>query len=269
MSRYVPIAFGVLLIVGLTIVQVRMTDRLADGDVSAVQAAELLKKIPKEIGDWRGTDLPIADNVRQTAGAIGAVSRKYNNIRTNEEVDLWLIVGHGREISAHTPDICYPSSGFSSRAPENSVHTMVLDDETQVPFLTNTFFREHQLTGRQLYRVFWNWYNTERGDGKVVWEAPTNARWHFGNTRALYKMYFTSVMRDPMETAEQSPATNFAKEFLPVVEKALTQVHDGEESAEVVVEESDPPAETESAESGKAEEAVTEETVTEEEPAAE
>ncbi len=227
MSRYLPIVVGVLLIVGLTIVQVRMTDRFSDTNITAKQQAELLKNVPMEVGDWRGTDMDVAENIKQTAGAVGVVSRRYRNTRTNEEVDLWLIVGHGRSVSAHTPDICYPSSGFSARATENSVHNMVMNDESTVPFLTNTFYREDHITGRQLYRVFWNWFNTEdeKHEGNVVWEAPTNARWHFGNTRALYKMYFTSVMRDHMETAEQSPAANFAKEFIPVVNQALSQVH--------------------------------------------
>ncbi len=231
MTRYLPIAIGVLVIVGLTIIQVRMTDRLSGANVTAEQRAELLKNIPMNIGDWHGTEVPVEEAVRQTAGAVGAVSRQYRNVRTNEIVDLWLIVGHGRAISAHTPDICYRSSGFAARARENSLYPMVMDDgnETSIPFLTNTFFRE-DVTGRRLIRVFWTWYNTENDDhqGKVVWEAPSNARWHFGNTRGLYKMYFTSQMRDTMETSEQSPCLQFAREFIPVVEKALSEVYGGD-----------------------------------------
>ena len=50
-----------------------------------------------------------------------------------------------------------------------------------------------------------------------------------GNARALYKMYFTSEMRDPMETAEESACLRFAREFLPVVNKALAVVYSGGE----------------------------------------
>jgi hypothetical protein len=223
MTRYLPIACGVLLIVGLTFVQFRMTDRLSTSGVTAEQRAELLKNIPMKIGDWQGADIPIDDKVRQTAGAVGAVQRKYRNVRTNEEVDLWLIVGHGRSVARHTPDVCYRSSGFMARSVENSLYPMVLEDNKEVPFFTNTFFRE-DASGRRLIRVFWTWYNSAKHDGKVVWEVDSNPTWYFGNTRALFKMYFTSVMRDPSETAEKSPCLNFAREFMPVVEKALAEV---------------------------------------------
>jgi hypothetical protein len=234
MSRflaYLPIGLGVLLIVALTIIQVQMTDRLSASNVSAAERAKLLKQIPDKIGDWHGTNMDVDEQVRQTAGAEGAVSRKYRNVRTGEEVDLWLIVGHGRSVARHTPDVCYRSSGFTARSTENSPYPMVLEDGEEVPFFTNTFFRE-DVSGRQLIRVFWTWYNSQadKHEGKVVWETPSNPTWYFGNTRALYKMYFTSVMRDPMETAEKSPCLNFAREFLPIVDKALSQESNGDTS---------------------------------------
>src|SRR4051794_18079162 len=225
MVRYSPVIVAVLLIVGLTYIEVNMTDRLADTNFSAEQRAALLDKVPSTVGDWHGDDMPVDPNVRKTAGAVGAVQREYHNVRTGEKVRLWLIVGHAREVSYHTPDVCYPGQGFQARASENSVYPMVFPDQPRTDFLTNTFLREN-VTGQQLERVFWSWYNpsNKANEGKVVWEAPSNARWHFGNSRALYKMYFTSSMRDPKETAEQSPCVRFAREFLPEVNKALTEV---------------------------------------------
>jgi hypothetical protein len=225
MLAYLPIAAGVLIIVGLTYVQFEMTDRLSAPTVTAEQRAELLKNIPDKIGDWHGTNIAIDENVRQTAGAVGAVQRKYRNVRTNEEVDLWLIVGRGREVARHTPDVCYRSSGFTARSAENSPYFMEQDDGTSVQFLTNTFYRD-DITGRRLIRVFWTWYDSANAKekDKIVWEVHSNPTWYFGNTRALFKMYFTSAMRDPMETADKSPCLNFAREFLPVVNNALLEV---------------------------------------------
>jgi hypothetical protein len=225
-SRYLPILLGVLLIVGLTIQQVRMTDRLSGSNVSAEERAELLSSVPKDFGDWHGEDKAVDPTVQKVAGAIGAVSRDYRNSRTGERVDLWLIVGHSRDIAFHTPDVCYRGSGFEARGKENSLYPLVMQGMPDTPMWTNTFFKE-DVTGRSLIRVFWTWYNPEsvENDGKIVWEAPSNARFHFGNSRALYKMYFTSEMRDPMETAEQSSALRFAKDFLPEVNKAMAEMH--------------------------------------------
>jgi hypothetical protein len=230
MVRYLPIILGMLLIVGLTIPQIQLTDRLSGTNVDAVQCAKLLEKVPANLGDWHGEDKFVDKKIRETAGAIGAVSRIYRNSRTGEVVDLWLIVGHARDISAHTPDICYKGSGFDARAPENALYPVPFGDhDEKMPFLTNTFIKNDDLTGQQLKRVFWSWYNPENKDnkGQVIWEASTNARWHFGNTRALYKMYFVSDMRDPQETADKSACIRFARDFLPEVSKALTEVQTG------------------------------------------
>jgi Protein of unknown function (DUF3485) len=226
MSRYLPIILGVLVIVGLTIPQIVMSDRFASTNVSAGQRAELLKKVPKKIGDWHGEDKAIDATVRDIAGAVGAVSREYRNIRTNEKVDLWLIVGHARDISRHTPNVCYKGAGFEQRAPENSLYPMEFPGVPKAPFWTNTFFKE-DFTGRRLLRVFWSWHNPQTGEneGKVVWEAPENSKRQFGNTRALYKMYFTSEMRDLSEMPEQSACLRFAREFMPIVNEALADVH--------------------------------------------
>jgi hypothetical protein len=231
-SRYVPLLFGVLLIVGLTIQQIRMTDRLSGTNVSAIDRAKLIDSVPKDFGDWHGEDKPVDPTVQKVAGAVGAVSRSYRNSRTGERVDLWLIIGHSRDVAFHTPDVCYRGSGFEARGKENSNYNLVLTGLPDTPMWTNTFFKE-DVTGRTLIRVFWTWYNPESSanEGKIVWEAPTNARFHFGNSRALYKMYFTSEMRDPMETAEQSSALRFAKDFLPEVDKALAETKLHEDAA--------------------------------------
>jgi hypothetical protein len=38
-------------------------------------------------------------------------------------------------------------------------------------------------------------------------------------------MYFTSEMRDPKETTEESPCSRFARDFLPIVNTALSSVY--------------------------------------------
>jgi hypothetical protein len=215
--------FGVVAIVGLTVVQSVMSDRFVDSNVTAEQRAELLANVPKEFNDWEGEDLQVTKEVRDTAGAVGAVSRLYRNTRTGEVARLWLIVGHTRDIAAHTPDVCFPSSGFSMRSSTSSLYAFDYPGQTnEAKFWTNTFIKEDSREGRQLERVFWAWYNPIPGE-PVIWRAESNPRWTFGNSRALFKMYFTSQMKDINETTDQSAAWKFGREFLPLIDRVLSE----------------------------------------------
>ena len=163
----------------------------------------LLENVPEDIGDWHGNDLPVDEQVKQTSGARGYVSRQRTRTRLlAKTVTVWLIVGHAKDVMRHTPDVCYPSSGFTTRAPENSLQSFVFDGKNMGDFYTNTFVKEDG-TGRQLIRVFWSWFKPNE-EGTVEWKAPKIVRLEFGNARSLFKLYFTSNMRDYRETTEES-----------------------------------------------------------------
>jgi Protein of unknown function (DUF3485) len=230
MMRQIPIFLGVLALVGLTVAEARMSGRFQGSNMTEAEFAALLKNVPEDIGDWHGTDLPVEEQVKMTSGARGYVSRSYKNALTGETVTVWLIVGHAKDVMRHTPDVCYPSSGFTTRAPENSLQSFVFDGKNMGDFYTNTFVKEDSM-GRQLIRVFWSWYKPSE-DGKVEWKAPKIVRWEFGNAPSLYKLYFTSNMHDFRETTEESPCMKFAKLFLPVVDKALSSAQQSAPAAE-------------------------------------
>jgi hypothetical protein len=222
MVRWVPIILGVVALLGFTFAEARMSGRFQSSNMTEEEFATILKRVPMDIGEWQGTDTPVDDRVKQVSGAKGYVSRSYKNNITGDEVSIWLIVGHSKDVVRHTPDVCYPSSGFTQRAPENSLQPFVFDGKTMGDFYTNSFTKEDGL-GRQLVRVFWSWYKPtdESGANNVDWKAPKFVRYEFGNTPSLYKLYFTSKMRDIRETTDQSVCLKFAEEFLPVVNKAL------------------------------------------------
>ena len=178
--------------------------------------------------------MPIDKNVRDVAGAVGAISREYRNSRTNERVNLWLIVGHARAISSHTPNICYPASGFEQRAARKLVVPDGVSRRAKGPVLDEYVLqggREWAAPGARVLVVAQP--ADRRGEqGQSGLGSAENSRWHFGNTRALYKMYFTSEMRDTSETAEQSACLRFAREFMPIVNEALADVHGQIQAAE-------------------------------------
>lgn len=215
--RYLPYVLAVVALVGFTAYQGVVTDRWRE-NVEAEACAKLLDMVPKTIGEWVGEDEEVEEIIRKTAGAEGYVSRMYKNTRTNEVVKVWFIVGHSFNIWRHTPNICYKAQGFSQYAPQEKV-SIQADGQEPANFFTSTFNK-----GPYAERVFWSWTTPITDPGQPVeWIAPDYARGHFGNMRALYKLYFTAAVKSMDEKPDDSICIPFAKEFLPIANKILGQ----------------------------------------------
>jgi hypothetical protein len=130
-------------------------------------------------------------------------------------VRLWLIVGHSRDVCRHTPNICYPASGFRQDGGQLH-HRWTQDDGKPADFFTGKFIKD-DMRGRHAERVFWAWNHPETNK----WEAPGDPRQHYGLSRALYKVYFTSNVLSSEGAAEDNVAAEFAKVMLPEIDKAL------------------------------------------------
>ena len=211
-----PIALGLILILSLSLVEnITIQDRWGTPGAEAAKLGEHFSKVPKTIGDWEGEDKPVDEQVRNTAGAVSYVSRRYTEASTGRTVELWLIVGHSHDIVRHTPNICYPSSGFRQIGPQLR-HHMDVSGEKPAVFYTGKFQKEDAL-GRRVERVFWAWNHPSIQQ----WESPDSARKHYGLQRALYKLYFTSVVQTDESTIEQNVSTDFASLMLPAIDAAL------------------------------------------------
>jgi hypothetical protein len=130
-------------------------------------------------------------------------------------VTLWLIVGHARDVCRHTPNICYPSAGFTQNSSILKFHLPLPGGEEAV-FNTAKFEKADELS-RHVERVFWAWNHPDHNR----WEAPDNQRRTYGNSRALYKLYFTSTVMKGEETIEENVAVGFAKQMVPWINAAL------------------------------------------------
>ncbi len=215
LMKNLPFALAVLLIVSLTLVEARFSDRWYDSTIDAAEFGKRFKNVPMEIGLWDGKDQEVEEDIRRTAGAVEYVSRIYTNRITGRWVKLWLIVGHSRDVVRHTPNICYPRAGFVQQSKMFKHHTKTANDKPAV-FYTAKFEKSDALS-RHTERVFWSWNLPSKG----VWEAPDYARGEYGNARVLYKLYFTSTVMKGEETIEENIAAEFGKLMLPYVDAAL------------------------------------------------
>lgn len=225
----IPLVLAVVLIGVTTVVEgVFFKDRWGAPGVEAAELGKRFANVPKKIGDWTGVDTPVEEEVQERSGAVNFVSRHYTNSENNLSVDLWLIIGHSRDIIRHTPDICYASSGFHQ---DGSIlrHTVRYGDGKEGRFFTSKFLKENELV-RQIVRVFWAWNHPD----SMVWDAPDKARYHYGMaTRTLYKVYFTSRLTSDEDTVDKNPAAEFAALILPAIDAALFPEEEGTPTGEV------------------------------------
>lgn len=216
---YVPVAVTVVLLGSLTYWESVYSDRFKSSSMDAAEFGKRFANVPKEVGPWIGVDNEVKKEISEQAGAVNHVSRTYTNRETGQKVDLWLIVGHARDIVRHTPDICYPSQGFAQDGTTQK-HAISPATGSQTMFNTARFKQESPLgEGGPIVRVFWGW-NANTPEEKE-WVAPDGQRIYFGNNTALYKMYFTSSMKDRDELVDDNNAVAFAKVMIPEVNKAL------------------------------------------------
>ena len=213
---YVPVAVTVVLIASLTAWEGYYSDRFRTSSVTAAEFGKRFEKLPKTIGPWEGVDHKVDDKTLEVAGAVNHVSRTYTNADTGDTVDVWLVVGHARDIGRHTPDVCYIAQGFSQDGTKQK-HKVEVAGEEPATFYTARFRRE-DMAGVPT-RVFWTWNGNEPDEHD--WVAPDNQRLHFGNNTALYKMYFTARMPDRDQPVADNVAMDFAKLMLPAVNRTL------------------------------------------------
>jgi hypothetical protein len=216
---YAPVAVAVVAILGFTAWEAVLQDRFTTSSVTAEEFGERFKNVPDRIGEWIGQDNPVKAEVLEQAGAVRYVSRLYTNPRTKQTVDVWLIVGHARDICRHTPNICYPNQGFSQLG-SIIKHTIEPPADAEHPgtFYTAKFRNESQL-GTKTVRVFWAWNGNV--EGLDEWEAPDDQKQRYGNNTALYKLYFTAPMSDDGEETGKNVAVEFGKLALPYINRAL------------------------------------------------
>lgn len=218
---YLPVGITVLIIVAATLVEARFSDRFRSTNVDAEEFGRRFDNVPMVVGpsgQWVGQAEDVSDEVLQVAGAVRHVNRVYTNEATGQSVGVWLIVGHSRDVCRHTPDICYPNQGFRPKG-SSLTHSIELPNGEEATFLTCQFQNESN-AGVGTTRVFWTWNANE--EDKKQWEAPESQRLHFGNNRALYKLYFTTAAPESEDEISDSIVhREFAQLMLPEINKAL------------------------------------------------
>ena len=208
---YASFAAALVIILAVTIVQGNWSERWGDHPELKI-FAERVREVPLEIGEWHGkkTAEP-SKRIRQAAGAVAMLSADYLNSTTNQSVRVHVVCGRLQDVFYHTPDRCYPASGFEAQG--DPVRQTFDLHGTKAEFFTSVFQRS-EASGSVNLRIYWSWC----ADGP--WVAPDQEKWTFAGRRALYKLYVeTNAATD--STADNNAAVDFIKVLIPELQKTF------------------------------------------------
>ena len=203
----IPIVFGA--IVSSALIPGIWADRWT-ASAAFEQNDGRLSNVPLTVGDWSGQDVEVSVRERDAANAKGLLHRRYVNGRTGGAISLMIVFGRPGPVSVHTPDICYPGSGF------DEVGAVSRFDLPGAPGgqMWARRFQKASAAPTQI-RVLYGW----TADGK--WQAPDNPRLAFVRAPFLYKMYVVRQLARPDESIDGDPAVEFLRAFLPPLRDAL------------------------------------------------
>jgi EpsI family protein len=73
-----------------------------------------LGKLPLQIGDWTGRDLPMDERVIRATDTDDLVNRCYERSGSREAVSFFVAYGvRLRDLAPHRPEVCYPGAGWT------------------------------------------------------------------------------------------------------------------------------------------------------------
>jgi hypothetical protein len=156
------------------------TGRWRTDHTSSASAARV-NRIPMTLGDWEGQELPLDRDEMGWAGIASGWMRRYENRVNGESVTVMLIAGAPGPISVHTPEVCYPASGYEQDGPSER-RTIAIDDARPAQFWAADFRKETSPIPSRL-RVYWAWGTAG------TWSAPYSPRITFAREDVLYKVY--------------------------------------------------------------------------------
>jgi hypothetical protein len=168
---------------------------------SNAELTERLHAMEVRHEDWQPSEIPTDMPLNERSVA---TSRRYGSAGTGRTAMISFISGIPGSVATHTPDVCYPGSGYKTlRAPRKE--TLELPGgRTAVVYVAD--FEKKSQTKQDRVRVRWAWTT----DG--TWVAPDSPRWQFaGQLRApvLYKVYVATPLpeADGDAAAEDDPTT--------------------------------------------------------------
>jgi hypothetical protein len=147
------------------------------------------------LGDFASEEVP--NEVPLKEKSIGT-SHRYGSVTANVAAVVSVITGPPGSVATHTPDVCYPSSGYRTLRGPARQSVELPGGGTASYYVAE--FEKVTATRTDRQRVRWAW----SADGN--WTAPDRPRWAFVRCAELAKLYIVTAAPDADGPTEDSPA---------------------------------------------------------------
>jgi hypothetical protein len=214
--KHAVFAIAIALVAALTVLagvlQGRMSNRWGPSP-DMLSAANKLKQIPQQFGDWRLKSTADLDkNSLEQLDPAGYLVRAYENQATGEVVSVTVLLGRPGPISVHTPEICMGSQNYQCRGERQKVTIGGAAGENDEFWALD--YKTNDLRG-DLLRVYYGWSFGDR------WSAAKDARFWSAGKPYLYKIQLSGLLPPGAGPQSDDPCHKFLKDFVPAAKECL------------------------------------------------
>lgn len=179
-----------------------------------------LDEIPRELSGWIGSGESQLDPVTmRITGATDHLIRSYYDEITGTSLSVLILYGPAEPVLPHTPQVCYPASGYRSLNPAVD-RTIELGDGRSAAFRAAIFGRSG---GRATIRQ--SVYHSYRLDG--VWSPDVTDRSLPRRWAGIFKVQIQRQVLEGERTDGDEPIESFLRQLLPAMERMIAATASG------------------------------------------
>jgi hypothetical protein len=209
LGTIIPVAVIALALAVGGVAQGFLTDRWSPTPDLDTRAAALGGLSP-QILDWAGVDEPL--DPAQTP-QIYTFARRYTQAGTGRSVLMTVAVGRPGRVAVHTPEFCYPGSGFELSSPIDR-QEIAANNGSPAQFWTAVFTKK-KAAGQESIRIHWSWATAGE------WRAPDFPRVAFARAPVLQKLYLVHAAAGPDAPDDTPVYEAFAAQLLTELNQKL------------------------------------------------
>lgn len=184
MTRIVTLIICIGLVVGGALVHGSATHRWN----TLTPAPERSQKVHQHVlmmGDFVAEDVPSELPVKERSQV---TSRRYYSKIQGRMFVVSVTSGPPGAVSTHTPDVCYPGSGYTTLR-EPTKETIELPNGAKATYMVADYEKK-TATNLERHRIRWSW--SVQGE----WNIPDRPRFAYLAEQELYKLYIVTPLAE-------------------------------------------------------------------------